>query len=109
MLRATRVGLCLAPFMLAAYGSGDEAVLVEACVKEGGGKAYCECRSEAVSESISDEDRKLLVKMTRLQLDQNISAEQVQEQLFKEEGPARLMTFQFGLMGPLMKAEEKCR
>ena len=47
--------------------------------------------------------------MTRMQMDENIGAEEAQEKLFKEEGPARLMAFQFALMAPLMKAEEKCR
>jgi hypothetical protein len=108
MLRTMRLGLCLTPFLLAACGNADEAVLVESCVKEGGNKAYCQCRAESLAKDLNDEDRKLLVKMTRMQIDEKITADQVQEKLFKEEGPTRLMTFQFSLMGPLMKAEQKC-
>ncbi|MGE0667549.1 MAG: hypothetical protein AB7O49_13410 [Sphingomonadales bacterium] len=109
MPRASRFGLALFPLLLAACGSGDDAVLVEACVKEGGDNAYCACRADSLAADTSDEDRALLVKMTRMQMDENIGAEEAQERLFREEGPARLMAFQFALMAPLMKAEEKCR
>jgi hypothetical protein len=109
MPRAARLGLWLFPVLLAACGSGDDGVLVEACVKEGGDKTYCSCRAESLIADTSDSDRELLVKMTRMQMDQNIGPEEAQERLFKEEGPTRLMAFQFALMAPLMKAEEKCR
>lgn len=109
MPRAARFGLCLLPLMLAACGSGDDGVLTEACVKDGGDKAYCSCRAESLVADIGDQDRTLLVKMTRMQMDQKIGAEEAQERLFKQEGAARLMAFQFAMMAPLMKAEEKCR
>lgn len=109
MPRATRFGLALLPVLLAACGSGDDGVLVDACVKQGGDKTYCSCRADSLVADTSDSDRALLVKMTRMQMDENIGAEEAQEKLFKEEGPARLMAFQFALMAPLMKAEEKCR
>ncbi|MEN3977121.1 hypothetical protein [Emcibacter sp. SYSU 3D8] len=109
MPRATRIGLHLLTVLLAACGSADDGVLVDACVREGGDKAYCSCRADSLVADTSDSDRKLLIKMTRLQMDENISAEEAQEKLFKEEGPARLMAFQFAMMAPLMKAEEKCR
>lgn len=109
MPRAIRFGLTLLPVLLAACGSGDDGVLVDACVEEGGGKTYCSCRAESLVADTSDSDRELLIKMTRMQMNENIGAEEAQEKLFKEEGPARLMAFQFAMMAPLMKAEEKCR
>ncbi len=108
-MRAARFGLWLIPVLLSACGSGDDAVLVEACVKEGGDKAYCTCRAESLAASTSKEDHALLVKMTRLQMNESIGADEAQERLFKEEGPARLLAFQFAMLAPLMTAEEKCR
>ncbi len=109
MPRTARFGLALLPVLLAACGSADDGVLVEACVKDGGDKAYCSCRAESLAADTSDEDRAMLVKMTKLRMEQNIGAEEAQERLFKDETPARLMAFQFAMMAPLMKAEEKCR
>ncbi len=108
MLRSLRLGLCLAPLLLAACGGGEETTLAETCTADGGDKAYCECRAKSLAADMSDEDLALLVKMTRLQKDESISTEEAQERLFKDAGPARLMAFQFAVMAPLMKAEEKC-
>lgn len=109
MPRAIHFGLTLLPVLLAACGSGHDGVLVEACVKEGGDRTYCSCRADSLVADTSDSDRELLIKMTWMQMNENIGAEEAREKLFEEEGPARLMAFQFALMAPLMKAEEKCR
>ena len=110
MRRAARFGFALLPFLLAACGSSDDSgVLVEACVKDGGDKTYCACRGEFLAAELDDEDRALLVRMTRMQMDENINADEARERLFKDEGATRLMAFQFAVMAPLMKAEEKCR
>ncbi|MBI1181581.1 MAG: hypothetical protein GC201_13595 [Alphaproteobacteria bacterium] len=109
MARFPRLGFCAPLLLLAACGSGDEAVLVEACEKDGGTTEYCECRSDVLMDALDKDDRTLLVKLTRLRLDEGLADDKALARLFQDRSPTELMTFQFAVMAPLVKAEEKCR
>jgi hypothetical protein len=109
MPRLLKFGLPLLTLLLAACGSGDEAILVEACEKDGGTREYCECRADILTAELDDEELGLLVDLTRLQYDEDLTVAEARKKLFEERSPTQLMTFQFAVMGPLLKADQKCR
>jgi hypothetical protein len=110
MPRLLTPGLCLAPLLLAACG-GDEGrkAVVEACLKDGADRGYCECQADTLAAELSEEDMALMARISRLRTEEDVTAEEAQEAVLRDGGPARLMAFQFALMAPLMKAEQQCR
>lgn len=108
MPRIAKIVTLLVPVLLAACGSGDESVLAESCVRDGGEKDYCQCRAEVLAADLGDDHRKLLVRMSDLGKD-GATAEAAEEKIMQETDAADFMAFQFAVMGVSMKAERQCR